>query len=95
MLVRNILLVMPPNFRYNSNVSEAEFQSALEDLYEAILEKDTPEEWARFTGRILIGVAQIAISQIGYGPALNILEEIFGDDQRIIELLKLLKENDE
>jgi len=86
---------MSDNFRYNSNVSEEEFNEALANLHKAILEKDTPEEWARFTGKILIGVGKLAISHFGFGPAISLLEEVFGDEHELIDLLKLLGENDE
>lgn len=86
---------MSDNFRYNSNVSQEEFDKALANLHKAILEKDTPEEWARFTGKILIGVGKLTISHLGFGPAISLLEEVFGDEHELIDLLKLLGENDE
>jgi hypothetical protein len=83
-------------FKYTSNVTEEEFRAALVDLEKAIAEKDTKEEWARFTGRALLFVGKIAISQIGFGPVITLVEDIFGDDAELItKILKMLGEQNE
>jgi hypothetical protein len=83
-------------FEYRSNVTEAEFRSALAELEAAIAKKDTPEEWARFTGRALLFVGKMAMSQIGLGPVITLVEDIFGDDAELItKLLKMLGEQNE
>jgi hypothetical protein len=84
------------DWKYVSNVSDAEFNAALVDLEKAIAKKDTPEEWARFTGQALLFVGKIAISQIGLGPVITLVEDIFGDDAELItKLLKMLGEQNE
>ena len=84
------------SFKYTSNVTEEEFRSALVDFERAIARKDTPEEWARFTGRAVLFVGKIAMSQIGLGPVITLVEDIFGDDAELItKLLKMLGEQNE
>ena len=84
------------DFKYISNVSDEEFRAALNELEVAIAKKDTPEEWARFTGKALLFMGKMAISQIGFGPVIMLVENIFGDDAEIItKLLKMLGEQDE
>jgi hypothetical protein len=83
-------------FEYASNVTEAEFQAALLELEEAIAKKDTPEEWARFTGKALLFVGKMAVSQFGFGPVITLVEDIFGDDaELIVKLIKMLGEQNE
>jgi len=84
------------DFEYISNVSDAEIKLALTKLEHAIAEKDTPEEWAKFTGKALLFVGKIAINQIGLGPVITLVEDIFGDDAEIIiRLLEMLGEQNE
>jgi len=83
-------------FEYISNVSDAEFKTALAKLEIAIAKKDTPEEWAKFTGQVLLFVGKMAISQFGFGPVITLVENIFGDDaELIVKLLKMLGEQSE
>ncbi len=80
-------------FEYNSRVSDEEFNLALSRLEEAIAKKDTPEEWAKFTSRMLLFVSKIGISQTGLGPVVQLIENIFKDDADIIvEIVKILGE---
>ena len=80
-------------FKYVSNVSDAEFRKGIKQLREAIAKKDTPEEWRDFTVNSLIFVSKIAISSMGYGPVLKLVENIFGDDaELIIKLITMLGE---
>jgi len=84
------------NFEYVSNVSDEEFNAALLQLEEAIAKKDTPEEWARFTGKVLLFVGKMALSQFGMGPVITLVENVFGDDAELItKLLKMLEEKNE
>lgn len=83
-------------FEYSSHVTEAEFKAALLELERAIARKDTPEEWARFTGRAILFVGKMAISQFGFGPVISLVEDIFGDDAAIItKVLEMLGEQNE
>ena len=83
-------------FQYISNVSDAEFKAALRELEVAIAKKDTPEEWAKFTGRALLFIGKMAISQVGFGPVITLVEDVFGDDAEIIiRLLNMLGEQNE
>jgi len=87
---------MGEEFKYISGVSDAEFKRALVDLETAIAKKDTPEEWAKFTGKILLFVGKMAMNQVGLGPVIGIVEDMFGDDAEIIiKLLKMLEEQNE
>jgi len=84
------------DFEFTSSVSEEEFQAALLSVTQAIAEKDTKEEWAQFTGRVLLFVGKVAASQIGLGPVITLVEGTFGDDAEIItKLLKMLGEQNE
>ena len=83
-------------FKYTSNVTEEEFKSALLELEQAIAKKDTPEEWAQFSGRVALFVGKMALSQFGLGPVITLIEDIFGDDAELItKLLKMLGEQNE
>ncbi len=86
---------MSDSFVYKSNVSDEEFKQALVNLERAILVKDTPEEWAKFTGKVLLTVGKLAVNHFGFGPAISLLEEIFGQDHELIALVKLLGDSDE
>lgn len=84
------------DFEYISNVSDVEFKTALTNLHTAILKKDTPEEWAKFTGNVLLTVGKLAINHFGFGPAITLIEQIFGDDAtELVAILKLLGDNNE
>ena len=90
------ILLKMSEWKYNSNVSDAEFKSALAKLEQAIAKKDTPEEWAKFTGKTLLFVAKLAMNQFGLGPVISLVENTFGDDaELIVKLLKMLGEQDE
>ncbi len=87
---------MSEEFKYVSNVSDKEFKAALLELERAIAKKDTPEEWAKFTGKMLLFVGKMAMNQFGLGPVISIVEEMFGDDAEIIiKLLEMLGEQNE
>jgi len=83
-------------FKYVSNVSDREFKTALLELEKAIAKKDTPEEWAQFTGKMLLFAGKMALSQFGLGPVVSLVEDMFGDDAEIIiKLLEMLGEQNE
>jgi hypothetical protein len=84
-----------PEYMYRSSVTEEEFKGALVNLQKAIEKKDTPEEWAKFTARTLLLVGKLAINHFGFGPALLLIEEVFGPDSEILELIKLLGDKNE
>lgn len=87
---------MSEEFKYVSNVSDKEFKAALLELERAIAKKDTPEEWAKFTGKILLFVGKMALNQFGLGPVISIVEDMFGADAEIIiKLLEMLGEQNE
>lgn len=77
-------------FNYRSNVSDEAYQRALLQLREAIAKKDTPKEWADFAGRTLLAIGKIAIHQVGFGPAIELFEDLFEGEDEIIAILKLL-----
>ncbi len=83
-------------FKYISNVTDEEFKAALGELEIAIAKKDTPEEWAKFTGNVLLFVGKMGISHIGLGPVIKLVDDIFGDDAKLItKLLKKIGEENE
>lgn len=73
-------------------ISQEQIDKALSDLQKAIDKKDTPGEWVKFTANTLILVGKIAVSQFGYGPALQLLEQLFGKNEDIMNILKKLLE---
>lgn len=84
------------DWEYISNVSDEEFKAALAELEEAIAKKDTPKEWAEFSGKVLLFVGKVALSQFGMGPVITLVENVFGDDAELItKLLKMLEEKNE
>lgn len=90
------ILLKMSDFEYISNVSDVEVKKALLQLEKAIAKKDTPEEWAKFTGKALLFIGKMAISQFGFAPVITLVEDIFGDDaEMIIRLLKMLGEQNE
>lgn len=78
------------NFKYNSSVSDAEFQQALADLQTAINKKDTAGEWFHWTANTLLLIGKIAVSQMGYGPALELINHLFGGNKEVMKILALL-----
>lgn len=87
---------MSDKFTYISHVSDEEFEAAVKAMEDAIAKKDTPKEWAAFTGRLLLTVGKMAIAQFGFGPAIVLVEEIFGADAEIItNVLKMLGDSNE
>ena len=82
-------------FVFNSSVDEQKYNEALASLKIAIEKKDTAGEWFDFTVNTLLLVGKIAVSQFGYGPALQLLEQLFGKDQEVVGLLKTILETQE
>jgi hypothetical protein len=86
---------MSEEFKYVSNVSDAEFKAARVAMIKAIAKKDTPEEWAHFAGQVLVFVGKMAIKQVGFGPVLDLAGELFKDNEEILAILKMLGEQNE
>lgn len=79
-----------PNFNVPKPLTDEQYKNALESLQKAIDKKDTPAEWAHWTLSTALLVGKLVIAQMGYGPAINLLEQIFGKDDKLLEVLKLL-----
>lgn len=73
-----------------NSVNEEQYKNALESLQKAIDKKDTPAEWAHWTLSTMFLVGKLVISQMGYGPAIALLEQIFGKDDKLLGVLKIL-----
>ena len=80
------------DFTYKSTVSDEQFNKALVDLERIIARKDTAKEWASFAGRTLLAIGKIAITQVGFGPAIKLFEELFEGEDEILTILRLLGE---
>ena len=78
------------DFKYDSNVSDEQFKFALANLERAIAKKDTPKEWLHFTAKTIFIVGKIAVATMGYGPALELLNHIFGDNKDIMKILEIV-----
>ena len=91
MRVQHISLPMS-DYEFRDSVSTEEFNAALIAMTRAIAVKDTPEEWAKFTGQSILLLSKIAISHFGFGPAITLIEQIFGDQPEVVALIKLLGE---
>lgn len=87
-----ITSALTPEFVYRSHVDDEDIEEALVSLERAIAVKDTPEEWMKFTGQTLLFVGKLALSVYGMGPAISIVEKIFGADHEMVTLVKLLGE---
>lgn len=87
-----ILLHMGRKFKYVSSVSDEQFDLAKTLMEKAILKMDTPEEWAKFAGDVLIFTAKTAMKYYGLGPVLDLAGEVFKDNDEILKLLEMLGE---
>jgi hypothetical protein len=80
-------------FKFISNVTKEQFDDAIIHLQNAIDKKDTPKEWVRWTANTLLLIGKIAVDQFGYGPAINLIGHLFGDNKELMKTLEfLLKE---
>jgi hypothetical protein len=75
-----------------SNVTPAELEKALGSLQKAIEKKDTAGEWLNFTAKTLLLLGKIAVSQFGFGPALELIEQLIGPNKEIMDILRKLLE---
>lgn len=81
---------MSNGWGYISSVSDEDFQEAMADMEKAIAEKDTPEEWARFTGKSLLFVAKLAASQLGAGPVIELATKLFANEESILKVIEMV-----
>lgn len=79
-------------FKAIKNVTPEQFALALSSLQTAIDKKDTAGEWVNFTAKTLLLLGKIAINQFGFGPALQLLEEVIGPNEDIMNILRKLLE---
>ena len=84
---------MSNEWQFKEGVSEEEFRQAKTDLIEAIEKIDSPEEWLDLTKKIVLTVGKIAISHLPVGGiAIDILEEVFGEHEDIMNIVKRIIE---
>jgi hypothetical protein len=85
--------MMSDIWKFKDGVSEEEIRQAQSDLTDAIKDIDTPEEWMRLTKKIMLKVGKIAISHLPIaGIALDVLEEVFDDNEDIMRILERILE---
>jgi len=78
------------DFIFNNSVTEAEFKEAMTSLQTAINKKDTPKEWLEWTANTIFLTGKLAVSVFGYGPALELIKHVFGNNQDVMKILELL-----
>jgi hypothetical protein len=83
---------MSNEFKAIVTVTQADLEKALGSLQTAIDKKDTAGEWVNFTAKTLILLGKIAISQFGFGPALQLIEQVIGPNKDIMDILRKLLE---
>ena len=78
------------DFTAIKTVTQEEIDEASLALGKAIAKKDTFGEWAMFAGRTTFLIAKIAISVMGYGPAIELIGHLFGDNKDVVKILEIL-----
>ena len=79
-------------WQLKTSVSKEELEKALSSLQIAIDKKDTLNEWFYWSAKTLYLVGKIVVAQVGYGPGIELLENLFGKDDKIFAILKKLLE---
>ncbi|MCI0558116.1 MAG: hypothetical protein MN733_06445 [Nitrososphaera sp.] len=77
-------------FKAIKNVTKTEIDQAMLSLSKAIAKKDTFEEWASFAARTTLLIGKIMVAQLGYGPAIELIGHLFGDNKDVIKILEML-----